>query len=114
MLVLGAGSFIASASLMMYEVTGWPWHASISAEAEPGRVTATIGRADGTVESFVGSEEQASAWMDSKEAELKAEYGIDTKLAVGRALGYVSFALLALGGALLVGYFFGLVRNRRT
>lgn len=114
MLVLGAGSYIASASLMMYEVTGWPWHASFSAEGEPGRVTARIDREDGKVESFMGSEEQASAWMDHKEAELKTEYGIDTKLAAGRALGYVSYALLALGGAILAGHFLGLVRNRRT
>lgn len=114
MLVLSAGSYVASAPLVMYEVTGWPWHASFSAQGQPGRVTATIESEDGKVESFTGSEEQANAWMDRKEAELKTEYGIDTKLAVGRALGYLRCALLALGGAILAAHFLGLVRNRRT
>jgi hypothetical protein len=112
MLVLSAGSFVVSASFMMYEVTGWPWHSSFSTQSESGRTTATISD-DGEFESFTGSEEQASAWMDRKEAELQAKHGIDTKLAVGRALGPVSLALLALGGASLTGYFVGLVRNRR-
>lgn len=114
MLVLGVGAYVASAPLMMYDVTGWPWHASVVAQGESGRVTATIDSGDGQVESFTGSEEQANAWMDREEAELKAKHGIDTKLAIGRALGYLSYALLVLGSVILIGHAIGVVRNRRT
>ncbi len=113
-IALGVGLWVASAPLVMYEDTGWPWHASFSTQTEPHRATATVDLGNGEVDSFTGSEEEARAWMERKEAELKTEHGIDTKVAVGHALGYVSYALLALGTAILAGRLLSSVRNRRT
>jgi len=99
-LVLGLVTLAVAVPLAALDEDGWPWHASISEQADQGR--AEIAREDGTIEAFTGTPAAARSWLDDRQAVLKEQYGIPTKVAVGKALTMTSYALLLLGGGILV------------
>jgi hypothetical protein len=80
---------------------GWPWTASVSDSG--GAARAEIVHADGRVETSAGSRAEVDAWLASRQAELKRQYGIDDRIAAGRVGIGAGLVLLIAGGILLIG-----------
>jgi hypothetical protein len=113
--VLGIGVLVASAPLVMLESAGWPWMTTMSDQTDPPSATARIVEEDGTVHQFTGTPSDTRAWLVDTEDQLKRSHGIDTKVAVGRALSWAGSALLVAGCAVLLWRVFaaGIGRPRR-
>jgi hypothetical protein len=95
-LTLGILAVGASFPLMMLEDSGWPWTASIRNEAGNGS-SAELVHDNGKTETFAGTREEVDAWIARRQVELKKEYGLDKKIAAGRALSVTGLILLAVG-----------------
>jgi hypothetical protein len=111
-LVLGVVSFAAAVPLASLAVTGWPWHASITEQADQGQ--AEIALENGHVETFTGTPAEARAWLDARQAALRDQYGIPTKVAVGNAFAVASGVLILFGGGVMLWRFGAFVAARRT
>jgi hypothetical protein len=99
-LALGIVTFAVAVPLTSLEVAGWPWHASISQQADRG--DAEIKLENGQVEVFTGTPAQAQAWLDDRQAALKEQHGIPTKIAIGKALTKAGYVLVLLGGGVVL------------